>query len=101
MSVHTRFAYKPRRETMNCRADIFFLICIVMLLLFTYGFSASSTPLLEDDSLFILASYFTGIAHSPGYPAYVLLSQVSHLLPVFLNETKFTSVDFWEVVEND
>lgn len=47
-----------------------------------YGFQVSDFPELEDDGLFVLASAFLGTAHSPGYPLFVLLSQVMHLLPV-------------------
>ena len=47
-----------------------------------YGFQVSDFPEPEDDGLFVLASAFLGTAHSPGYPLFVLLSQVMHLLPV-------------------
>jgi hypothetical protein len=47
-----------------------------------YVFTTTSAPLLEDDALFILASFDMGTAHSPGYPLYILLTQPFHWLPV-------------------
>lgn len=47
-----------------------------------FGCQVSDFPELEDDGLFVLASAFLGTAHSPGYPLFVLLSQVMHMLPV-------------------
>jgi len=37
---------------------------------------------LEDDGLFILAAYFLGGAHPPGYPLFVLIGKLFTLLPV-------------------
>ncbi len=37
--------------------------------------------MLEDDGLFILASYFNGIAHPPGYPLYTLLGKLFTFFP--------------------
>jgi 4-amino-4-deoxy-L-arabinose transferase-like glycosyltransferase len=50
-------------------------------LTFLYGSLAEDFPLLEDDGLFVLASFYAGTAHSPGYPLFVLLSQPFLLLP--------------------
>jgi hypothetical protein len=36
---------------------------------------------LEDDGLFILASYYLGIAHPPGYPLFTLVGHLFSLLP--------------------
>jgi hypothetical protein len=55
---------------------------LVSMFVLIYGIQVSDFPLLEDDGLFVLASEFLGTAHSPGYPLYILLSQVSHLLPL-------------------
>ena len=54
---------------------------IVALGLF-YAAQVSNFPALEDDGLFVLASAFLGTADSPGYPLFILLSQVAHLLSV-------------------
>jgi len=36
----------------------------------------------EDDGLFILASYFNGVAHPPGYPLFTLTGHLFSLLPL-------------------
>jgi len=50
----------------------------VVLLIFLATFilylvSMPKTVALEDDSIFILAGYFSGISHPPGYPLYTLI----------------------------
>jgi len=55
---------------------IIFLITFIV-----YCWSAPRTVVLEDDGLFIMAAYFNGIAHPPGYPLYTLLAHVSTWLP--------------------
>ncbi|MGR8933847.1 MAG: glycosyltransferase family 117 protein [Gammaproteobacteria bacterium] len=58
-------------------------LAVVFLLSFTlYLWSAPRTVALEDDGLFILAGYFNGIAHPPGYPLYTLLGKSASLVPV-------------------
>lgn len=57
------------------------------LLLFTiifalYALTAPRTVVLEDDGIFILASYFNGIAHSPGYPLFTLLGYIVSHIPI-------------------
>lgn len=46
-----------------------------------YFWSAPATVTLEDDGYFILAAYFNGVAHPPGYPLYTLLAHFSTFLP--------------------
>jgi hypothetical protein len=46
-----------------------------------YAASAPHTVALEDDALFILSSYFLGIAHPPGYPLFTLIGHLFSLLP--------------------
>ncbi|MGQ0655383.1 MAG: protein O-mannosyl-transferase family [Betaproteobacteria bacterium] len=46
-----------------------------------YAASAPRSVMMEDDGLFVLASYFLGIAHPPGYPLYVLLGKLATLVP--------------------
>ena len=55
---------------------IFFLVLLVFL------WSMPRTVVLEDDGLFILAAYFNGIAHPPGYPLYTLMSHIATWFPV-------------------
>ena len=47
-----------------------------------FALSTSHDVLLEDDSLFVLTSYFYGIAHPPGYPLHTLLGKLFTFLPV-------------------
>jgi hypothetical protein len=47
-----------------------------------YAATAPRTVALEDDGLFILAAYFLGGAHPPGYPLFVLIGKLFTLLPV-------------------
>lgn len=46
-----------------------------------YAATSPRTVALEDDGLFILASYFQGVAHPPGYPLYTLLGYLFSQLP--------------------
>ncbi len=57
------------------------MLVVVVLTLLVYLWSAPRTVMLEDDGLFIMASYFNGIAHPPGYPFYTLLGHVMTWLP--------------------
>ena len=47
-----------------------------------YLWSTPRAVVLEDDGLFILAAYFNGVAHPPGYPLYTLLGKWATLFPV-------------------
>lgn len=55
----------------------------VFAVLFTiYYLTAPRTVALEDDGLFILAGYFNGLAHPPGYPLYTWLSHLFTQIPI-------------------
>jgi len=55
-------------------------MCFIFLAVFlVYLWSAPRTVVFEDDGLFILAAYFNGIAHPPGYPLYTLIAHLSTL----------------------
>jgi hypothetical protein len=54
---------------------IFFVTFLV------YFWSAPRTVVLEDDGYFILAAYFNGIAHPPGYPLYTFLAHIFTCIP--------------------
>jgi len=61
----------------------FYQSLLVFLLVFTiYLLTAPKTVVLEDDGLFILASYFNGIAHSPGYPLFTILGHIATYIPI-------------------
>jgi len=50
-----------------------------------FALYAGSSPrglALEDDGLFVMASYANGIAHPPGYPLFTLLGHVASRLPI-------------------
>lgn len=57
------------------------ILLVIVLTLIVYLWSAPHTVMLEDDGLFIMAAYFNGIAHPPGYPLYTLLGHVMTWLP--------------------
>jgi hypothetical protein len=46
-----------------------------------YAATAPRTVALEDDSLFVLSSYFLGIEHPPGYPIFTMIGHLFSLLP--------------------
>ena len=56
-------------------------LVIFCLVLSIYIWSMPGTVVLEDDGYFILASFFGGYAHPPGYPLYSLLGKLATLFP--------------------
>ena len=55
---------------------------IVALALFAlYAATSPRTVALEDDSLFVLSSYFLGVEHPPGYPLFTLIGHLFTYLP--------------------
>lgn len=46
-----------------------------------YAATSPRTVAFEDDGLFILAAYFLGVAHPPGYPLFVLIGKLFTFLP--------------------
>ena len=57
------------------------IITVVVVMMAVYLWSMPRTVVLEDDGLFILAAYFNGIAHPPGYPLYTLMGHAMTWLP--------------------
>ncbi|MGK0297548.1 MAG: hypothetical protein ACI9XC_001158, partial [Gammaproteobacteria bacterium] len=57
-------------------------ISVFAAVLIVYLWSMPRTVVLEDDGLFILAAYFNGIAHPPGYPLYTFLSHLFTWFPL-------------------
>jgi len=47
-----------------------------------YCWSTPRTVVFEDDGLFIMASWFNGIAHPPGYPLFTFIAHLATLIPV-------------------
>ena len=59
------------------------VILLIFLSTFTlYLASMPKTVALEDDSIFILAGYFNGISHPPGYPLYTLILNWFTQIPI-------------------
>ena len=59
------------------------VILLIFLSTFTlYLASMPKTVALEDDSIFILAGYFNGISHPPGYPLYTLVLNWFTQIPI-------------------
>jgi len=48
----------------------------------SYLLSMPKTVMLEDDGLFIMSSYFLGIAHPPGYPIHTLVGYLFTHIPI-------------------
>src|SRR5919106_3417561 len=66
---------------MSFRADWAQAGIVALALFVLYASTAPRTVALEDDGLFVLASYYLGIAHPPGYPIYTALGKLFTLLP--------------------
>ena len=59
------------------------LVLLIFLVTFAlYLFSMPKTVALEDDSIFILAGYFNGVSHPPGYPLYTLILNWFTQIPI-------------------
>jgi len=58
------------------------LLAVFVAVMAVYLWSMPKTVVLEDDGTFILAAYFNGIAHPPGYPLYTLLAHLATYVPV-------------------
>ncbi|HUG79478.1 MAG TPA: DUF2723 domain-containing protein [Burkholderiales bacterium] len=50
-------------------------------LLALYALTSPRTVAMEDDSLFVLSSYFLGIEHPPGFPLFTLIGHLFTYLP--------------------
>ena len=63
------------------RSDWVFAALVAATLFAVYAASAPRTVMMEDDGLFVLASYYLGVAHPPGYPLHSMLGKLFTLLP--------------------
>ena len=64
------------------REEWIYIILLFLIIFIMYLYSAPRTVVLEDDGYFILAAYFNGIPHPPGYPVYTLLSHLATYFPM-------------------
>jgi hypothetical protein len=64
------------------RADWMQAGAVAAALFILYALTAPRTIALEDDSLFVLSSYFLGIEHPPGYPLFTLIGHLFTYLPL-------------------
>src|SRR5688572_27017314 len=71
------FATTDRRHV-----DRLVLATLLVGLIGVYALSAPRTVALQDDGEFILAGYFLGVAHPPGYPVHTLLAFLFSHVPV-------------------
>lgn len=69
------------RNSSSIYAEWPHFLCILIVTFGVYLWSMPGTVVLEDDGIFILASYFNGIAHPPGYPLYTLLGHLASYFP--------------------
>ena len=74
-SPPTLYPFLPRRDGIGL--GLLFIGILVL-----YGISTPSTVMMEDDGLFITTAKFLGVAHPPGYPAYVLMSWLATHFPL-------------------
>lgn len=72
---------RPELEAWRLRDEWPWPALVALGLLLVYAWCAPRTVALEDDGLFILASYFNGIAHPPGYPVFTLIGHLFAQLP--------------------
>ena len=61
---------------------LYHLIPLAILIQSIYILTMSSSVYLEDDGLFIMAAYFNGTAHPPGYPLFTLFGHLISDLPI-------------------
>ena len=76
LSINTFLTGSYRFREIRLHLAIVFLATFLV-----YFWSAPVTVTLEDDGYFILAAYYNGVAHPPGYPLYTLLAHVLSCLP--------------------
>jgi tetratricopeptide (TPR) repeat protein len=73
--------YKPELHV-GTRTEWMHLLLLFALSFALYAWSSPRTLAFEDDGLFVMASYFNGIAHPPGYPLFTLLGHLATFIPV-------------------
>lgn len=76
-----RNIYRPA-NTVKTDPEWFHFLILFVLSLALYAWSSPRTLAFEDDGLFVMASYFNGIAHPPGYPLFTLLGHLATFIPL-------------------
>jgi hypothetical protein len=71
----------PTERFRPARADWVQAGLVAGALFVLYASTAVRTVATEDDSLFVLSSYFLGIEHPPGYPLFTLIGHLFTFLP--------------------
>jgi Protein of unknown function (DUF2723) len=71
----------PSEALRPARRDWLEAGAVAVVLFSLYAFTSPRSVALEDDSLFILSSYFLGVEHPPGYPLFTLIGHLFSLLP--------------------
>lgn len=66
----------------NVTTNRFYSLLTFGFIFLVYAFTSSQYVCLEDDGLFIMASYFGGVSHPPGYPVYTILGKLVTFLPI-------------------
>lgn len=69
---------KRSESSENNRHHYLIIFCLTFAV---YFWSASRTVVMEDDGYFIMAAFYNGIAHPPGYPLYTLIAHPITYLP--------------------
>ncbi|MGI9228761.1 MAG: glycosyltransferase family 117 protein [Gammaproteobacteria bacterium] len=74
----------PKPADNNKRSQLEWLsaLTVVVIVFAVYALTAARTVVLEDDGLFLMASFDAGVAHPPGYPLYTLLGHLFSWLPI-------------------
>jgi len=71
----------PVLSAADRRVDMADCLLIFLVVFGNYLCSAPRTVMLDDDGFFIMAAWFNGVAHPPGYPLYTLLAHLATFLP--------------------
>ena len=83
MKKITHEAYVNYRPLAKIIADEGWRLWLLFAVIFaSYLISMPKTVMLEDDGLFIMSSYFLGIAHPPGYPIHTLSGHLFSQIPI-------------------
>jgi len=69
------------RPVASARRDWLLAGVIAAAMFVLYAATSPRSISLEDDSMFVLSSYFLGIEHPPGYPLFTLIGHVFTFLP--------------------
>jgi len=77
----TRGPVPPASTAAGRKLDAACSALVFLAVFATYLASAPRAVMLDDDGFFIMAAWFNGVAHPPGYPLYTLLAHAAALVP--------------------